>query len=61
MENKKKKNIWGNCSCAERPYKEIRHKLTLENGVIYNGDLIISPETQRKLAIKVPMKMSTVK
>ena len=34
------------------PYKEIRHKLTIEHGVICNGDLIIPPETQRKLVIK---------
>ena len=30
-----RKHIWGNCS------KEIRHKLTIEHGVICNGDLII--------------------
>ena len=41
------KNIWGNCSMAQKPYKEIRRKLTTED-----GDLIISPETQRKLVIK---------
>ena len=23
-----RKNVWGNCSREERPYKEIRHKLT---------------------------------
>ena len=33
------KNIWGNCSIAERAFKEIRHKLTIENGVICDGDL----------------------
>ena len=42
----------GNCSRAERPYKEIRHTLTIEYGVIYNGYLIIPTETQRKLVIK---------
>ena len=42
----------GNCSRVERPYKEIRHKLMIEHGVICNGDLIIPPETQRKLLIK---------
>ena len=47
-----RKNVWGNCSKTERPYKEIRHKLTIEHGVIYNGELIISSETQRKLVIK---------
>ena len=44
-----RKNIWGNCS---RAYKEIRHKLTIEHGVIYNEHLIIPPETQTKLVIK---------
>ena len=47
-----RKNKWVNCSRAERPYKEIRHKLTIEHGVICEGDLIIPPETQRKLVIK---------
>ena len=37
---------------AERLNKEMRHKLTIEHGVICNGDLIILPETQRKLVIK---------
>ena len=47
-----RKNVWENCSRVERPYKEIKRKLTIEHGVICNGDLIISPETQRKLVIK---------
>ena len=47
-----RKNIWGNCSRAERPEKEIRHKLTIEYAVICNGVLIISPETYGKLVIK---------
>ena len=46
------RKTWGNCSWVERPYKEIRHKLTIEQGVICNGDLLIPPETQRKLVIK---------
>ena len=41
-------NIWGNCSRVERPYKEIRRKLTTEHGGICNGNLIIPPEIQRK-------------
>ena len=45
--------MWGYCSRAERPYKETRHKLTIEHGVICNGDLVIPPETQRKLVIKI--------
>ena len=32
--------------------KKKRHKLTIEHGVICNGDLIICPETQRKLVLK---------
>ena len=48
----RRKNIWRNCSRAERLYKEIRHKLTIGHGVICNGDLIIPSETQRKLVIK---------
>ena len=46
------KNIWGNCSRAERPYKVIRHRLMISHGVICYDDLIIALETQRKLAIK---------
>ena len=47
-----KQNIWWKCSRAERPYKEIRHRLKIKHGVICNGDLIIPPETQRRLVIK---------
>ena len=43
----RKKKRMGNCSKAERPYKEIRHKLTIEHGMICNGDRIIPPETQK--------------
>ena len=32
--------------------REIRPKLMKEHGVICNGDLIIPPETERKLLIK---------
>ena len=35
-----------------KTYKEIRHKLTMEHGVICNGDMIILSETLRKLVIK---------
>ena len=47
-----RKNIWGNYFRAERPYKEMRHNLMMEHGVICNGDQIIPPETQRKLVTK---------
>ena len=36
----------------QRPYKEIRHKLMIEHGVICYGDLIFPPEPQKKLVIK---------
>ena len=51
----RKKNICGNCSRVKRPYKEIRHKLTIERGVICNGDLIIPLETHshtQKMVLK---------
>ena len=48
----RKKNIWENYSVVKRPYKDIRHKLTMEHVVICNGDQIITPETQRTLMIK---------
>lgn len=34
-----RRNRWSNCS--KRPYKEIRHKLTMENSDICNGDVIV--------------------
>ena len=47
-----RKTIWWNCSRTEKPYKEIRHKLTIEHRRICNGNLIILPETQWKLVIE---------
>ena len=46
------KNNWGRCSVTERTYKSIRNKLTIEKGIISNGDLIIPPRTMRKMFIK---------
>ena len=46
LTSRTRKNVWGNCSQAERPYKEIRHKLTIEHGVICNRDLVIHPKTK---------------
>ena len=43
-----RKNVWSNCSISERPYKETRHKLTIENGIICSGDTVVPPETLRK-------------
>lgn len=39
-----RRNRWSNCSKAERYYKEIRHKLMMENDVICNGDVIVPLE-----------------
>ena len=46
------KNSRGNCFWAERPYKERKHKLTIEHGMILNGDLVIPQETQKKIGDK---------
>lgn len=37
---------------AERPYKESRHKLTVEKGIICNGDIIILLHSLRKEVLK---------
>ena len=37
-------NVRENCSRAERPYKEIKHKLMIGHGMICNGDQIIPPK-----------------
>ena len=47
-----RKNAWSNCSMAERPYKEVRHKLTMDKGIICNGDLVVPPRRMRKEIIK---------
>nr|XP_047132676.1 uncharacterized protein K02A2.6-like [Hydra vulgaris] len=43
---------WSRCSVTERPYKSIRNKLTIEKGIVCNGDLIVPPKTMRKIFIK---------
>ena len=40
-----RRNAWNNCSKAERPYKENRHKLTIDRGIICNGDLLVPPQS----------------
>ena len=40
-------NRWSGCSMAERPYKAARHLLTIEQGVVFSGDLIVPPKTLR--------------
>nr|XP_047142341.1 uncharacterized protein K02A2.6-like [Hydra vulgaris] len=47
-----RKNNWSRCSVRERPYKSIRNKLTIEKGIVCNGDLIVPPKTMRKIFIK---------
>ena len=50
--NRIKRNTWSNCSKAERPYKENRHKLTMDRGILCNGDLLVPPQSMRKEIIK---------
>ena len=46
------RNMCNNCSRAEWPYKEVRHRLTIDNDIIFNGDLIVPPQTVKKDIIK---------
>ena len=32
------RTIWSNGLMAEKPFKEVRHKLTIEKGIIHNED-----------------------
>ena len=45
-------NKWSGCSIAERPYKVFRHRLTVEQGVIFSGDLIVPPKSMQQEIIK---------
>jgi len=47
-----KTNRWSNCSVAERPFKSNKDKLTVEKGIVCNGDLIVPPPTLRKRFIE---------
>ena len=40
--------------------KTLRREKTIEHGVFCNGDLIITPEKERKLFIKMNRMISTV-
>ncbi|MEE4247257.1 MAG: RNase H-like domain-containing protein [Kangiellaceae bacterium] len=40
-------NVWSNCSVAERPYKSVRQQLTIEDGVVCLGDLVVPPTSLR--------------
>ena len=43
-----KRNRRNDCSSAERPYKEVRHRLTIEDDLICNGDMIVPLQTVKK-------------
>ena len=46
------KNNWSRCSVAEGPYKSNKDKLTIEKGIVCNGDLVVPPKTMRRRFIK---------
>ena len=52
ISNRIRRNKWNDCSKAERPYKEVKHKLTMDRGVVCNGDLVVPPQKMRKEIIK---------
>ena len=47
-----RKNVWSNCTIVKRPFKEARHKLTIERGIIFSADAIVLPRILRKDVIK---------
>ena len=47
-----RKNVWSNCTIAEKPFKEARHTSTVEMGIKYSADAIVSPQILRKDVIK---------
>ena len=47
-----RKILWSDCTITERPFKEARHRLTVERGVIYKADAIAPPQILRKDIIK---------
>jgi hypothetical protein len=47
-----KGNIWARCSEAERSYKTVRTMLTVEDGVICKGDLLVPPPALRRKFIQ---------
>ena len=40
-------NRWSQCSMAERPFKMVRQKLSVQEGLIFNGDVIVPPPEVR--------------
>ena len=47
-----RKNVWSNLTIAERPFKEARHKLTVEWDIIFCADAIVPSQILRKGVIK---------
>ena len=47
-----KKNVWSNCTIAERPFKEAQHKLTVERSIIFSAKAIVPCQILRKDLIK---------
>ena len=41
-----------NCTLRERPFKEARHRLTVERGILFCADAIVSPKILKKDIIK---------
>ena len=45
-------NTWNNCSPCERPFKCVRDTLSVDNGIICKGDLVVPPAVLRKDVLK---------
>ena len=48
-----KNQNWAHCSQSEKPYKMINKKLTIINGIIYNGDLVVLPKNLMEEAFRI--------
>jgi hypothetical protein len=42
---------WSNCSQAERAFKSVRQRLSIEDGILYNGDVMVPPDSLRNAFI----------
>ena len=47
-----RKNVWSSCTTAERPFKEARHGLMVERGIIYDADAKVPLQILREDIIK---------
>ena len=52
ISNRIRQNDWSYCSRAEIPFKSLRKSLTVEDGIVCNGDAIVPPPSLRKRFIK---------